>query len=100
MTSQFPYRVNDRALCRQIGDEAVILDLDSGVYYGLNATGARVWELLELNTPVSDIYDLMLGEFEVTPDSLNGDVQELLRDLVAKGLVLQTSGGVNVQSAA
>jgi len=100
LTSHFHYLVNDRALCRQIGEEAVILDLDSGVYYGLNATGTRVWELLELGTPVSNIYDLMLEEFEVTPDCLNNDVQDLLRELVAKGLVLEKHGGVDVQSAA
>lgn len=100
MTLKGLYPVNDRALCRQIGEEAVILDLDSGAYYGLNATGTRVWELLELGTPVSDICKLMLEEFEVTPDSLNNDIEELMRDLLAKGLVLETPGGASAQPAA
>ena len=32
---------------RMVGDEAVLLQLDSGVYYGLDPVGSRIWELLE-----------------------------------------------------
>src|SRR5438874_308601 len=36
----------DELLSSELDGEAVILDLTSGVYFGLNGVGARIWELL------------------------------------------------------
>jgi hypothetical protein len=94
------YQLNDRALCRQIDDEAVVLDLDSGVYYGLNATGTRVWQLLEQHLPVSQMGDRLLEEFEVDSQCLQADLQELLGDLLAKGLLIETQGEADVEPTA
>jgi hypothetical protein len=35
--------VSRRALVRELDGEAVLLDLDSGMYYGLNATATWIW---------------------------------------------------------
>jgi len=70
-----------------LADEAVILDLKSGVYYGLNEVGARVWHLIQEPKTVSEIRDAILQEFDVDQNLCERDLLVLLGDLVGKQLI-------------
>jgi Coenzyme PQQ synthesis protein D (PqqD) len=70
-----------------LGEEAVILDLTQGVYYGLNETGARIWELLRSPRKAGEIRDVILDEYEVEPDTVSRDVLALLTELADRGLI-------------
>jgi hypothetical protein len=70
-----------------LAGEAVILNLKSGVYYGLNPVGARIWQLIQEPKAVTTIRDTLLEEYEVEPDCCDRDLLELLRELAAVGLV-------------
>ena len=45
--------------------EAVLLDLASGTYFGLDAVGTRIWELLDQRQPLAAILDAILDEYDV-----------------------------------
>jgi Coenzyme PQQ synthesis protein D (PqqD) len=68
-------------------DEAVILNLKDGVYYGLNPVGARIWELVQEPRTVGEIADAIASEYDVEADRAEGDVVGLVRDLAESGLV-------------
>ncbi len=70
-----------------LAGEAVILNLKSGVYYGLNPVGARIWQLIQEPKAVTNIRDSLLEEYEVKTDSCERDLLALLRELAAVGLV-------------
>ena len=70
-----------------LAGEAAILDLKSGVYYGLNTVGAFVWSLIQKPKKVSEIWDAVLLEFEVERERCKQDVLILLRKLAAEGLI-------------
>ena len=70
-----------------LAGEAVILDPDSGMYYGLNEVGARVWELIQEPKMVDEIRDALLAEYEVEPERCQQDLFALLQNLADKGLV-------------
>lgn len=81
------FAVSPAVVFRQLEDGAVLLDLESGVYFGLDEVGTRVWTLLlERGTPAA-VCDAMLGEFEVEPEVLAGDVLRLVGELQQNGLV-------------
>ncbi len=67
--------------------EAAILDLKSGVYYGLDAVGARIWDLLQEPKTVNDIRDAILEEYDVEPERCERDLLTLLQELAAAGLI-------------
>ncbi len=69
--------------------EAVILNLKTGVYFSLNAVGTRIWQLIEEHGDPAKIRETMLQEYEVQPEALDLDLQQVLSQLVEKGLVLQ-----------
>ncbi len=70
-----------------LAGEAVILDLRSGVYYGLNEVGARIWQLLQQSTSIAAIRQTIQQEYEVEAEVCDQDLLNLLQDLQAAGLV-------------
>lgn len=72
---------------RIVDGEAVLLDLASGKYFGLNEVGSCVWEALEQDVTVAALQERLLAEFEVDPTTLRADLNELLSDLERRGLI-------------
>ena len=76
-----------QVMARQVSDETVILDLASGNYYGLDAVGSRLWQLLAEGKSPAAARDILLAEYEVGPQQLDLDIARLIQELHAKGLV-------------
>lgn len=74
-------------MARQVGSELVILDLTSGTYFGLNGTGARMWQMIESGEPLLSICDMLVKEFDVARETLERDLDGLVRNLADKGLI-------------
>jgi hypothetical protein len=70
-----------------LAGEAVILDMRSGVYYGLNEVGAKIWHLVQRPQTIQNIQSAILQEYDVEPDVCLQDIHHLLQDLSAAGLV-------------
>ena len=70
-----------------VSGEAVILDLSSGVYFGLNSVGARVWELLQGGRDLRSIRAALLEEFDVPASRCEADLLGLVRRMAEDGLV-------------
>ena len=72
---------------RVIEGEAVLLDLASSRYLGLDPTATRVWELLGEGKPFGAVRAALLAEFEVAADVLERDLDRLFADLTARALI-------------
>lgn len=70
-----------------LGGEMAILDSKSGIYYGLDSVGARIWGLIQEGKTLSGIRDCLLEEYEVNPEQLETDICALIEQLQAKGLI-------------
>jgi hypothetical protein len=80
--------VNPAAVFADLDDGAVILNMDTGVYYGLDPVGSRIWALISGGTSTLEaIVSQLEREYAVKRDRLEADVASLLRALEAKGLV-------------
>jgi len=75
-----------------LAGEAAILEMTSGIYYGLNAVGARVWDLIQEPKRVSEVCATLLEEYDVEAERCQRDLLALLEELVAKGLVESRNG--------
>jgi hypothetical protein len=74
-------------LMTELGDEVVILDLRDGVYYSLEAAGARIWSLLQRPVTVPRLRDAIAAEFDVDPAVCEQDIRVLVRTLAAHRLI-------------
>lgn len=76
----------DDVVFRVLGEESVILSLDSGVYFGLDAIGTRMWTLLnehDLRGVAAAVHE----EFDAPLDQIEQDVVAIVEQLIAKKLV-------------
>lgn len=76
---------------RELDGEAVILDLESGTYFGLDPVGTRVWALLREHGALDKVCAHMMDEFDVTADVLERDVRALVDELRAKRLIMASA---------
>ena len=76
-----------RVLCKDLGDEAILLDLETETYFGLNSIGSRFWKLVTTAPTIRDAIAVMLEEYDVAPDELERDMVALIEDLVGRGLL-------------
>jgi hypothetical protein len=79
--------VVDKQITSQLGDESVILDLEGGIYYGLDPIGTRIWILLECPRSAQEICDRIQQDYEVEPAACQDAVLALIQDLEARELV-------------
>jgi len=67
--------------------EAVLLDLESGAYFGLNDVGTRFWELVSAGRTYGDVRDTILQEFDVDRETLENDLDQLVASLLRRNLM-------------
>lgn len=80
-------RVSDQVVFKPVGEELVLLDFQSGMYYGLDPVGVRIWQLLAGSRPLGEIADMLLGEYDVPRADLERDIDALVEELERRGLV-------------
>jgi hypothetical protein len=75
-----------------LAGEAALLDFKSGIYYGLDEIGARIWKLIAEPRSVGEICDAIVAEYDVAAQVCEHDVIALLGELAARGLVETRDG--------
>ena len=83
--------IPQQVMSRQVGEETVILNLEGGVYFGLDRIGARMWQLMTEGRTLAEIAATMHEEYEVERETLEGDVLRLAQELFDQGLILPVS---------
>jgi predicted hydrolase (HD superfamily) len=86
-------RLAEGVLLEAVNDEAVLMQLDRGQYYSLNAVGARMLALARACPDVAAVIRAMADEFEADEDTLRRDLLGLLADLESSGLIEPLAGG-------
>lgn len=80
--------VSDNVLHQELGGETVLLNLDTEHYFGLDEVGTRIWQLLAERLAPGVIVGRLLDEYEAQEEQVRADVQRLVGELVAAGLIL------------
>ncbi len=79
--------ISEDIVFRIIGNEAVIQNVVTGVCYNLDKVGTRMWQLMWDYRSTEDVIAALLNEYKVEEKQLRGDVDRLIQQLIAKGLV-------------
>jgi hypothetical protein len=80
---------------RTVGTESILLNLEGGLYYGLDEVGTRVWTLLA-DLSGEEVCQRLVQEFEVTIDQARTDVAALIDQLCERGLLAEREGARSV----
>ena len=80
--------VADDVVIREMADEAILLNLATGTYFGLDAVGVRCWQLLAEHGSTERTVPHLLAEFDVDEGQLRQDLDALVARLIAARLLL------------
>jgi Coenzyme PQQ synthesis protein D (PqqD) len=87
-TKEMNLKIPDDVMFRILGDEAVILNVASGVYFGLDSVGTRMWQLMSEHGSTDKVIEALVDEYEVEEAQVRQDLDNLIRQLSDKGLVI------------
>jgi hypothetical protein len=80
-------KVPEDVLISSLQSEAVLLNLDSERYFGLDEVGTRIFSVLTSSPSIEAAYEQLLVEYDVDANVLRADLLALVEQLVAQGLV-------------
>ena len=80
-------QVNEDVLFQELQGEAVLLNLKSGIYFGLDPIGTRIWQLFAQHELLTEIAQTIVAEYDVAEDHCSADLLKLVGDLEQHGLV-------------
>ena len=71
----------------QIGEEVVMLDMESGFYFGLNSVASVIWGLLADEIGFESLVDQLMTKFDVERALCEADTKELLDQMMEKNII-------------
>ena len=80
-------RISPDAMESRVGDETVILHLGNDTYFGLDALGTRIWEMLRDGHDLAAILDHIATAYQAARSTVEADLRLFIEDLIAHGLL-------------
>ena len=74
----------------ELDGEAVLLNLETKLYFSLNATGVAIWKLLAEGLTLGQIGERLFQEYDTTPERARQCVLDLVGQLNDEKLVTVT----------
>lgn len=87
MTLDTRVTVPPGVMFRDLDGEAVVLELESGRYFGLNETGTRMWLLLQEHGSVEPALRALLTEYDVAEERLREELLSFVQTLSSQRLL-------------
>lgn len=71
-----------------MGNELVMMDVEKGLYFGLNSLAAQVWQLLTSPISLDTLVSELMLRFDVTEDVCRIDTEAFLKAMADKQLII------------
>ncbi len=81
------YIQNKEVIQSRIGDEVVMLDVESGYYFGLNSVASVIWDMMKEKIELNTLVENLMKEFDVDKATCELDTLELLEEMEGKKII-------------
>lgn len=88
-----PYAVHPDASTTMVGGEMVILHLESGVYFGLDKVGTKIWDGITDGQSMNDICSTIAKGYGEPREQVEQDARSFLKDLLEADLIVVAGTG-------
>jgi coenzyme PQQ synthesis protein D (PqqD) len=79
--------VPDGVVSRELDGETVLLNLETGMYFGLDAVGTDMWRAIREAATLGEALTAVRGQYDVDETTIRTDFLQLADELLAKGLL-------------
>ena len=87
LTLETHIRRSDALLSTSLGDDVVMMDVEQGAYYGLEAVAARIWALTEQPVSVGSLCERLVTEYQISPEQCQQEILTFLARLLERRIV-------------
>jgi hypothetical protein len=81
------YQLAEHVSFTDVDEDAVLLDLNTGAYFGLNHIGAQLLNELKAHNSIENAVALIAGQYQLTANTVRADVDELIEQLLEQNLI-------------
>lgn len=78
--------ISDDVVFCDLDGETAILNFESGIYFGLDPIGTKIWNSLKKPCKISNLVEMIIKEYDVDEERCKNDVIELINNLKENGL--------------
>jgi hypothetical protein len=82
-------KLSDQALFKELDEGAIALNLQTGKYYSMNSVGRRMWTLLAEENSLNEVRNIIVSEYDASPERVDEDLKELIAGLETAGLLAE-----------
>jgi hypothetical protein len=82
---------NKEVIQSKIGDEVVMLDIESGFYFGMNSVGSEIWSHLSEPITIDDLINKLMERFDIDRATCEKDTIEFMNQLFEKNIIRKES---------
>ena len=86
------YIQNRQVVQSKIGEEVVMLDMESGFYFGLNSVASVIWNMMQNAVTVEEIVDQLMAEYSVQKSQCLAESQELIGRMLEHKIIICITG--------
>ena len=72
---------------QEVDGEMVLLDMESENYFGLDEVGTAIWQAMQENESLQEVFEVLMEQYEVEAEVLQNDLSEFVAKLLESGLV-------------
>lgn len=87
MTPESVLFISKDVLANDLGDETVLLNLKTGMYYGLDSVGTLIWNLIEEDGRLSNLHSRLMDTYDAASEQIWADLVTLVDLMCQKGLL-------------
>lgn len=85
-------RNNDQFLFTEVDGESVVMNVDTGHYFGMNSVSTDIWHMLESDLSYNEMIKRILNTYDVDEETCRKDTRPAIaRMILAKLLVKKES---------
>jgi hypothetical protein len=81
-------RTNPQVVAREVGDQTVLVHLETNRIFALNETAGQAWDLLSKGLDREEIRTRLLGRYSVEDAELDRELDKVFAEWTAEGLVV------------
>jgi hypothetical protein len=79
--------VPESVLSRELEGETVVLNLDTGIYFGLDTVGSVMWTEMRARSPLRAAAAALADAYDAPAAEIERDLLEFAETMLAKGLL-------------
>jgi hypothetical protein len=81
------WSIRENVITRSVGDEMIVLDMESGACHSLNSVGAAIYRAVNQGAALEAIVEAVVSEFDVESGQAHKDIVGFLAGEAQAGLL-------------